>query len=354
MPADSGTGGGRRRKCYQDRRKTRSVMPSWVRTSLKLVFTVVILGFLVHLAGARNILVAFENLAWPWGLAMFGTALIRRFIISTQLWAILRQSGLSVSVIRVFLANTLSALYTLFLPGNIASAGVKWLDLSAATGKKAAVFNGLVYHRLVMTLLTLAIGGLALIYSNPLPYESLGYIPGILLVILGAFFVGIYHPRIGARLESVFRRIAESLPARVERYLNSVLDALRRIRGFSVYDHFRIFAWALLSVALRTLVLYFATRAIGVNVAPVHILWISAFLVFTATLPITIANLGVREGLLILALSPFGVVPATAVALGLLLFANQIIAALIGALYQLAISLGWVRWHGPPQPDTVR
>lgn len=328
-------------------------MSSFVRTSLKLAFTAVILGALVHLAGARNILAAFENLKWAWGLAMFGTALLRRFIISTQLWAILRQSGLTVSVIRVFLANMLSALYTLFLPGNIASAGVKWLDLSAATGKKAAVFNGLIYHRLVMTLLTLAIGGLALAYSNPLAYESLGYLLGFLLIILGTLFGGMYNPTIGARLESILRRIAERLPDKINGYLNSVLDALRRIRGFSASDHVRIFAWALISVALRTLVLYFATRAVGVDVSPVHILWISAFLVFTAALPITIANLGVREGLLIFALSPFGVIPATAVALGLLLFANQVIAALIGALYQLAISLGWIRWHGPPQPDTL-
>jgi len=205
-----------------------------------------------------------------------------------------------------------------------------------------------------MTLLTLAIGALALAYSNPLPYESLGYIPGFLLIILVVLFIGIYHPKFGAQLESFLRRFGRRLPARIEKYLNSVLDALGRIHNFSVYDHIRIFAWALLSVALRTLVLYFATRAIGVDVSPVHILWISAFLVFTATLPITIANLGVREGLLVLALSPFGIIPATAVALGLLLFANQIIAAVIGAFYQLAISLGWVRWHGPPQPDVVR
>lgn len=328
-------------------------MSSSVRTTLKLAFTACILGLLVYLAGARNILVAFENLVWTWGLAMFGTALLRRFIISTQLWAILRQSGLSVSVIRVFLANTLSALYTLFLPGNIASAGVKWLDLSAATGKKAAVFNGLIYHRLVMTLLTLAIGGLALLYSNPLPYSSLSYIPAFLLVILGALFVSIYHPKLGARFEGFLRRISLRLPARFERYVNSILDALGRIHGFSTSDHMRIFVWALLSVALRTLVLYCATRAMGVDVSPIHILWISAFLVFTAVLPITVANLGVREGLLVLALAPFGVVPATAVALGLLLFANQIIAALIGAIYQLAVSLGWVRWHGSRESDIV-
>jgi hypothetical protein len=119
-------------------------MPSWLRTTLKLIFTGVILGILVRIAGARDILSAFDSLAWHAVAAMIICALIRRFVISTQLWLILRQSGLSVSVFRVFLANALAALYSIFLPGNIASAGVKWLDLSAATGKKAAVFNGVV------------------------------------------------------------------------------------------------------------------------------------------------------------------------------------------------------------------
>ena len=131
-------------------------------------------------------------------------------------------------------------------------------------------------------------------------------------------------------------------------YANSVIDALHRFRGFDANDHMRIFAWALLSVALRTLVLFFAIDAMGVDVSLIHILWISAFLVFTAALPLTIANLGIREGLLVIALSPFGVEPATAVALGLLLFSNQVIAALIGAVYQVALNFGWLQWKVKP------
>lgn len=320
-------------------------MPNWVRTLLKFAFTAVILGLLVYIAGGREILSAFEGLNWIWVIAMVGSALLQRFVVSIQLWLTLRQGGLSVSVFRVFLANALAALYAMFLPGNTASAGVKWLDLSAATGKKAAVFNGLIYHRLVMTLLTLAVGAAALMLSNPLPYRFLTYLPGSFLILLTVLFVCLYHPRLGVRTETLLRRVSRKLPQRVANYVASILDATRRFHGFSARDHVRIFAWALLSVAVRILVLYCATRAFYIDVSPVHILWISAFLVFTAALPLTIANLGVREGLLVLALTPFGVAPATAVALGLLVFTNQIIAALIGAIYQLALSLGWVRWR---------
>lgn len=326
-------------------------MPSWARTLLKLTLTTLILGLLVRMAGAREILTAFDDLILAWAIAMAAGALLRRFVMSLQLWLILRQSGLSVSVFRVFLANTLAALYALFLPGNIASAGVKWLDLSAATGKKAAVFNGLVYNRLVMTLLTLLIGGAALAVSDPLALESLTYVLGLLMVAMTVLFVFLYHPRYGEHLQTLLRRLAKFLPSKIASYAISLLDAMRRYQRFSRRDHLRVFTWALVTVAIRTMVLYFAMRALGLDVSPVHVLWISAFLVFTAALPLTIANLGVREGLLVVALTPFGVAPATAVAVGLLLFANQLIAALIGAVYQLALSLGWIRWKALPVSD---
>jgi hypothetical protein len=329
-------------------------MPNWLRTTLKLTLTGLILGLLIRIAGARDILNAFDSLVLHATAAMIICALIRRLVISTQLWLILRQSGLSVALFRVFLANALAALYSIFLPGNIASAGVKWIDLSAATGKKAAVFNGLIYHRLVMTLLTLAIGGVALAISKPLPYRSLTYLPAGFLAVLSIGFVCVYHPRIGRHLERMLRQLSQWLPDRLSNYAGSIIDALGRFRGFSAYDHIRIFAWALLSVALRILVLFFAFQAMAIDVSLVHVLWISAFLVFTAALPLTIANLGVREGLLIVALSPFDVAPALAVALGLLLFMNQIVAALIGLAYQIALNLGWVRWQVEATHSTAR
>ena len=329
-------------------------MPSWARTLLKVTLTVAILGLLVRLAGARDILGAFKGLEWIWVVAMILSALLRKLVISTQLWLILRQSGLSVSVFRVFLANALAALYAMFLPGNIASAGVKWLDLSAATGKKAAVFNGLVYHRLVMTLLTLIVGSAALAFSNPLPIAALTYVPAAVSVLLAALFVCLYHPRIGAYVDVCLRRASRWLPKRFADYTGSALDALRRFHGFTARDHTRIFAWALLTVAVRLLVVYCAMQAMDLNVSPIHILWISAFLAFTAALPLTIANLGLREGMLVVALAPFGVHPALAVALGLTLFLNQIAAALIGAIYQLALSLGWASWRPAPSTGTVQ
>lgn len=318
----------------------------------KLAATVVLLGLLIRLAGAREIFAAFAGIAWLWAVAMLITGLLQKLTVSVQLWAILSRAGLTVSVFRVFLANALATLYTLLLPGNIASAGVKWIDLSAATGKKAAVFNGLIYHRLLMSLLTLVLGSVAVAVSNPLNNDSLSFIAAALVLMLISLLVLLYHPRLGPWLESLARRMAGRLPTRVTGYVTPVIDAMRRFHGFSARNHLEVFAWAVVSVLLRIQMLWFAMLAMGLHISPVHILWISAVLLFTAALPLTVANLGIREGFLVLALAPFGVSSSTAVALGLLIFANQIVFAVVGGAYQLALALDLVNWK-TPVPEAV-
>lgn len=314
---------------------------------LKLALTALLLGLLIRLAGAREIMSAFIDIAWPWAISMLIVGLLQKFFVSVQLWTILNRAGLSVSVARVFLANALAALYTLFLPGNIASAAVKWLDLSAATGKKAGVFNGLIYQRLLMSLLTLMLGGVAIVVSNPANNESLSLIAAVLVVALIALFVFLYHPRLGPWAQSLARRLSARFSPRVAGYVTPVIDAMRRFHGFSAADHLEVLAWAVASIMLRILMLWFAMLAMGIDVAPIHILWMSAVLLFTAALPLTVANLGIREGFLVIALAPFGVSSSTAVALGLLIFVNQIAFAAVGGAYQLALALDLVPWKTP-------
>ena len=43
-------------------------------------------------------------------------------------------------------------------------------------------------------------------------------------------------------------------------------------------------------------------------------------------------------------LSPYGIEPERAFALGLIMFSNQIIIAIVGLSYQIALSLGLAKW----------
>jgi uncharacterized membrane protein YbhN (UPF0104 family) len=324
-------------------------MRSSIRKLAKFVLTAILLGLLVRIVGVQEISRAFDGIIWHWAIAMVIAGLLMKVVTSVQLWAVFRRAQLSVSVTRVFLANALSALYSLALPGDIAASGVRWLDLSAATGKKAAVFNALVYHRIVTALFTLTLGVFALVVSNPLGHRAIQYGAVFLLVGLILLFVFLYHPRVGARVESALRSASDKLPRLGASYAIPVIDAMRRFHGFTIRDHTTVFAWSSVFIAFRILTYWCAIRAFDLDVNLIDILWIVAFLSVAAALPLTIANLGVREGILVLVLSPFGIASGTAVALGLVLFANHFLLALIGALYQFALSLGWLRCREGPE-----
>ena len=91
-------------------------------------------------------------------------------------------------------------------------------------------------------------------------------------------------------------------------------------------------------------ILICANRAFDVDLPFLTLFWINAILLAARQVPITISNLGVREGILIAVLSTYGVEPERSVAIGLTLFCCHVFAALIGLVYQIFLSLGLARW----------
>jgi hypothetical protein len=75
----------------------------------------------------------------------------------------------------------------------------------------------------------------------------------------------------------------------------------------------------------------------GANItAPLGVLvWLCAIVSFLGRLPISIANLGVREATLVGFLALYGVETSPALLMSMILFSSAIFMAVIGAIYQL-------------------
>jgi uncharacterized membrane protein YbhN (UPF0104 family) len=114
-----------------------------------------------------------------------------------------------------------------------------------------------------------------------------------------------------------------------------------RVRALDWKVHVSMLGFTALGLATGVLRFYLAMRALGIIVSLASVIWITAFLKFARFLPITIANLGVREGLLVFALAASNVPAQQAVALGLLGFSVAVLNGLIGAGYQVALVMGW-------------
>lgn len=87
---------------------------------------------------------------------------------------------------------------------------------------------------------------------------------------------------------------------------------------------------------LVTLVYYVGGRALGIQVGFGDYVWIVALVTLSQILPITIAGLGVREGLFVFLLGQYDVSASTAVALSLIVFSVTLLFGLLGGGLGLA------------------
>jgi hypothetical protein len=124
-----------------------------------------------------------------------------------------------------------------------------------------------------------------------------------------------------------------------------LLTSLVEFQQLRLHAYIVILALSFSVFAVGILSLYSATAAVGIEVPLAVLYWVSLILFISRMLPLTIGNLGVREGILVAAFGLYGVQPAPAVLVGLLMFSSMLLIGMIGGAYQLAIASGWIAWR---------
>lgn len=330
-------------------------MAKRLATLAKVVLTAGILGFLIQKIGCGHILSALADTSWTWLIGVYIAFLGVRLVEAAQMKVLLSKVGLKVTVARVFFANALSSLYAFVLPGDLVAAFAKWKVLSAATGQKTTILNAILYNRLALLLPVLAFGSAALIVQNPFPQTGLVDAVVAIWAILGATVLLLYNPRLGGRFDVLLERCAAAMPRSLGRRMEALLASLQRFRSLRFLDHAAILLLSVLGFSGGLLSFSCAAHALGLDVPVATLAWTVAVLHIARQLPLTISNLGIREGILILVLAPYGASPAQAVALGLIGLSKQMAAALVGFAYHVCCMAGWTRFDAPdPQQPQSR
>lgn len=316
-------------------------------TLLKISLTILLLTLLIWTIGWHALAeTLFQTNVW-WLLMLYAMTLLGMGVHALRLLAVLRLVGLQLRFRRVFLANALSALYTFILPGDLLAGVAKWANLSAATGQAVLVLSAIIYNRMVFFLSTLIVGALAVAVQNPFPDVPIAGFAIFLAIglIVGAFIA--LHPRSAPFLDRLIALLSRILPAFIEKWVALLIDSLDRFRAFAVTDHLRIFLLCVLPFIVSLAGFVFANRAVGVELPMLTLIWINALLLIARLLPITISNLGVREGLLIVIMGAYGIEPAEALTIGLILFTSSFVNATVGIFYQFALIVGLAQWSVP-------
>jgi len=266
------------------------------------------------------------NTLW---LVLAAALTLLSFALSTLRWhAVLRAMDLTpVPLRRLFGHFTAGQFVSNVLPTTIGGDVVRVSRLAGDNGNAADSFASVVIERLtgwlVLPLITLV--GFTV---NPALRQlgtptaiAIAIAAGTLILLVGILYAA-DHPRLLGRFAQ-----REGW----QRFVGAVHIGVARLR------HKPLAAVGIVVVGLMyqgVMVLAAAAAAEALGIEQVGITVLAAFLpavLISQILPIGISGLGVREGAFVLFLTPLGVATEQAIALGLLLYALNLVVSLVGA-----------------------
>lgn len=322
-------------------------MKSKQRTArvLRAALGLLILLLLYRVIGREDFVAVLSSTDWRWLLPLYVNAALMILLNALLLRYLLGCAGLTPGLRRVLLAKTLGSFYALILPGDVFGGAAKWADLSAATGDRAGVLSSMVLSKIALAVPPLVIGSVALAIDDPLHQPSLAVASGLVAVFVVSITALILNPVTAGRVNASAARLLDKLPPVLQRPGLRMLDSVSGFQQLRARDYVVVLTMSCLVFSLGIVGLYLAATAVG-QIVPISVFfWVSLILFVSRLLPLTVGNLGIREGILVAAFGLYGVAPAAAVLAGLLMFSSQLVSAVFGAAYQVALANGWVRWR---------
>lgn len=301
-------------------------MRSSVKLCLRTGVSVVLLVILVQRVHVSSLLPRW-NLSV--GLWLGAAALLTLFgiVLSTLRWRqVLSTLGLPTAS-RPLLSHYLAGQFVgNFLPSTIGGDVLRVSRLSAANGERPDTIASVVLERLtgwvvlpVLTLVAMVVNpGLGRLGTASAAAVTISVVT---LGILAATLTAVGSPRLGGRLAGTdgWSRFAGAIHLGFRRLRSNPSAALSVLGVGLAYQ---------LVVVLTGLL---AAKALGITLGPTAALAFLPAVAIAQVLPISLGGLGVREAALVLFLGPLGVPAASAVALGLLVYALNLVVSLLGA-----------------------
>ena len=236
--------------------------------------------------------------------------------------------GMNLELGQIVRINTTTEFYNLFLPGVLSGGAIRWYRLSRDNKQYVEALAVIATSRFLNLFVLLSLGVLGwLLEGGPRgPTAAFWPLAGALgAITAGAFAIS--QPRVrGAVRDGLAPRVWPSVRGRLQKGLDA-LGAYGRLRGVGR-------AQLMLYATIWQVVIIFSTLlfclALGLSVPVLAIAWIRGLVGLALLLPITVSGFGVREAGWIYFLGFYGVEPAAAFALSVLLFLRTLFLATIG------------------------
>ena len=153
-------------------------------------------------------------------------------------------------------------------------------------------------------------------------------------MVVVLFCLLLLNGRTGSRIINTIGYLLRPLPESIRQKARQVLEqiALFQIVGWQFHLLMVLITGA--GILVGGIVMYmFAAKAANITIPPSVFVWLWPIIYILQRVPISIANLGVREATLAALLPIYGVAPSKAVMMSMVLFSALIFMAVIGAVF---------------------
>jgi uncharacterized membrane protein YbhN (UPF0104 family) len=287
---------------------------------------------------------AIKTARWQLLIAVWALTVFFFWIRSIKMWLILKKQDCKIDIATIFKASAVTSLYSMILPG-LLSTGAKWYILKKDSGKGSKVLSSMVYNQLFTIFIMIVFGLAALMVTNPVILLKtdvnnrwlLPLVCGILLTVIIIISLLLLNSRTGNKINSAIGLLLEAFPLKIRQKGREILNQIAVFQTARAGFHVKIALITIIDTLLCSFIVYLLSARAANIAAPVGVLvWICAAIFVLGRMPISMANLGVREVTLVGILGIYGVEKSQALLMSMIIFSSLIFMAGIGATYQIS------------------
>ncbi|MGB3623699.1 flippase-like domain-containing protein [Ketobacter sp. MCCC 1A13808] len=274
---------------------------------------------------------------WLWlAFAIFLQILLRLLTALRMYWLAILQK-LTLTFPNFLLIVFTSSFYSLFLPGALAGGAITFVKYRQYGASSARSLINILVNKGIAVMSILILGVIARTYEL---FDGAAWVIlyGVLLCLVAPFIV-----RWGVSLSGWSGHVlANVINRRLDRFARKLTHVAKRFESLSQLSWAKLTGLLTLAlfqhgVAVASMLAYAA--AVDVSVPPATLCWVFSVIFLLALLPISFANIGVREASMIFLLAPYGVSAVEATAWSLVMYTGPLLSAVTGGMLEAIMTL---------------
>jgi len=319
---------------------------SIVSLLIRILITSLTLAWVFTRIDLNQVWAAVRSAQWDYLFLAWTLSGVLALIISLRFKLILKKVDCEVRLSTLVGAGAVTTFYSMFMPQALSTA-VKWYILRQDTGKGSRVLSSMLYNQLISFTVLFIFGLAAIIVSNPVVLIARGetataremaHIGVLTIIFFVVLLVLLASNRLGKIIPRITAIMVKPLPGALRKRAQDLLDHLGIFQSVGLRFHLMMSAITIISGVIGGSIIYvLAARAANIAVSPLALVWLWMLVYLLGRLPISIANLGVREATLVGILGLYGVEEPAALLMSMILFSAKILMAIAGGVCQFVL-----------------